>query len=313
MNNKEELEEELAEEIGDYSEGSSTNSCMDAYQCFMSYVNNTEQLSSATNLELIKEYHSADEQDKLSIKNRIIEGNLRLVIKVVKQVLSKWYDNHNNSSNLRTLTLDCIQEGSIALGKAIDDFDIDKGNAFSTVAVTYVRNSIFTFLNNNINIIRIPPHVKDKYRKIKEARENLQQKLGRNPTDGEICEFLNDGTTIDDISQNALLMNASKISDFDSPLDSNNESDSQTLSEITPSNELTPAEVYGAKEFEEQSLKALGELNDTEKKVLIMRYGLDGKEKMTLEAIGKVINLSTERVRQIEVEAKRKLKKIMSL
>ena len=312
MNNKEELEEELAEEIDDYSEGSSTDSCMDAYQCFMSYVNNTEQLSSATNLELIKEYQNADEQDKISIKNRIVEGNLRLVIKVVKQVLSKWYDNHNNS-NLRTLTLDCIQEGSIALGKAIDDFDIDKGNAFSTVAVTYVRNSIFTFLNNNINIIRIPPHVKDKYRKFKEARENLQQKLGRKPTDSEICEFLNDGTTIDDISQNAVLMNASKISDFDSPVDPNNESDSQPLSEITPSNELTPAEVYGAKEFEEQSLKALGELNETEKKVLIMRYGLDGKEKMTLEAIGKVINLSTERVRQIEVEAKRKLKKIMSL
>ena len=223
---------------------------------------------------------------------KLVNANLRLVIHV-----SKKYTNNNMEF------LDLIQEGNMGLIKAIDKYDPFKGYKFSTYATWWIRQAITRAISDQSRTIRIPVHVNEQLARIRRAEKELVQIIGRDPSDEEIANKL--GISLSKL-QRLKALNETTVS-LSNPV--GEEQDSSLEDFIPDENKLNPYEHTRQIKMREEIDEVLNRiLNYRERTILEMRFGLNGEEPKTLEEVGKVFNVTRERIRQIEAKALRKIR-----
>jgi RNA polymerase sigma factor (sigma-70 family) len=227
-------------------------------------------------------------------KQRLIEANLRLVVQIARRYIN------------RGLPLpDLIEEGNLGLLRAVDKFEPDRGTRFATYATWWIRQAVARALANQARTIRLPVHVEMLLGRYKREHQRLTQTLGRAPTAAELAQAL--GTSEEQVDELEELR-LQPVS-----LDAPGPGDTRRLGESIPDTTVDPAAVL-SRLFQERTdlVAVLDDLAPNERTVLRRRFGLDGDEPETLEAIGRRLDYSRERVRQIESAGLRKLRALLA-
>ncbi|MFH0223452.1 RNA polymerase sigma factor RpoS [Vibrio furnissii] len=263
---------------------------LDATQMYLSEIGFSPLLTAEEEVLYARRALRGDE----AARKRMIESNLRLVVKISRRY-----------SNRGLALLDLIEEGNLGLIRAVEKFDPERGFRFSTYATWWIRQTIERALMNQTRTIRLPIHVvKELNIYLRTARE-LSQKLDHEPTAEEIAVELD--KPVDDVSK--MLRLNERISSVDTPIGGDGD---KALLDIIPDINNSDPEVSTQDYDIRDSLVAwLDELNPKQKEVLARRFGLLGYEPSTLEEVGREINLTRERVRQIQVEGLRRLREIL--
>ena len=238
-----------------------------------------------------KELAIAVENGDLEAKQRLAEANLRLVVSIAKRYVGRGMQ-----------FLDLIQEGNMGLMKAVDKFDYSKGFKFSTYATWWIRQAITRAIADQARTIRIPVHMVETINKLVREQRNLLQELGQDPTPEQIAERMD--MTPDKVRE--ILKIAQEPVSLETPI---GEEEDSHLGDFIPDDDIpAPADAAAFSLLKEQLNEVLNTLNERERDVLRLRFGLvDGKAR-TLEEVGSQFNVTRERIRQIEAKALRKLR-----
>ena len=241
--------------------------------------------------EVEKELAIAVENGDLEAKQRLAEANLRLVVSIAKRYVGRGMQ-----------FLDLIQEGNMGLMKAVDKFDYSKGFKFSTYATWWIRQAITRAIADQARTIRIPVHMVETINKLVREQRNLLQELGQDPTPEQIAERMD--MTPDKVRE--ILKIAQEPVSLETPI---GEEDDSHLGDFIEDEVIeNPVDYTTRVVLREQLDEVLDTLTDREENVLRLRFGLDDGKMRTLEDVGKVFNVTRERIRQIEAKALRKLR-----
>jgi RNA polymerase primary sigma factor len=259
----------------------------DALQLFLKDIGRVELLTAAQEVELAKRIERGDH----SAKQAMVEANLRLVVSIAKR-----YRNQGLPF------LDLIQEGTIGLVRAAEKFDHRKGFKFSTYATWWIRQAVARALADKARTIRMPVHVVEKLNKIVRAERKLRSELGHEPTAAEIGREIDLGPAeVDHIRRSA----QTPVS-LEKPVGDEEESEFGHF--LQDENQLMPDEAAEVNMRKESLLRILCTLSARERRVLELRYGLDGQHPRTLDEVGRTFNVTRERIRQIENQSLKKLR-----
>jgi RNA polymerase primary sigma factor len=257
----------------------------DALQLFLREAGRHALLTAAQEVELAKRIERGD----MDAKQRMIQSNLRLVVSIAK-----------NYRNQGLPFLDLIQEGTLGLIRAVEKFDWRRGYKFSTYATWWIRQAVARALADKARTIRMPVHIVERMQKMHRAERLLWSTLGREPTLEEIAEEANLP-----LQQAKEVRAAARAStSLDQPV---GEADDAVLGDFVAGEGPLPDEEVEVTLRSQALAQALASLDERDRKVLVLRYGLDNAEPKTLEEIGRRLGLTRERVRQIEVETLRRL------
>jgi RNA polymerase nonessential primary-like sigma factor len=228
-------------------------------------------------------------------RKRMIVSNLRLVVKIARR-----YNNRGLA------LLDVIEEGNLGLIRAVEKFDPERGFRFSTYATWWIRQTIERAIMNQTRTIRLPIHVVKELNVYLRAARELSQKLDHEPSADEIAEALD--RPVKEVIK--MLRLNERISSVDMPI--GGENDKALLDILTDENDFGPEEQLQDSDIKQNIITWLEDLNPKQREVLARRFGLMGYEPSTLEDVGIEIGLTRERVRQIQVEALRRLRDTLS-
>ncbi|HAN20824.1 MAG: RNA polymerase sigma factor RpoD [Clostridiales bacterium GWF2_36_10] len=286
---EEDIEEELEDAPADVDEllNQEGVSIDDPVRMYLKEIGKVQLLSADKELDLACRMGTGDRE----AKKQLVEANLRLVVSIAKRYV-----------NRGMFFLDLIQEGNLGLMKAVEKFDYGKGYKFSTYATWWIRQAITRAIADQARTIRIPVHMVETINKVLRVSRQLLQELGRDATDDEISEEM--GLPIDKVRE--ILKIAQEPVSLEMPI--GEEEDSHLGDFIADDNTPAPADAASYMMLREQLLEVLHTLTPREESVLKLRFGLEDGRPRTLEEVGKVFDITRERIRQIEAKALRKLR-----
>ncbi|MCB0881277.1 MAG: sigma-70 family RNA polymerase sigma factor [Thermoleophilia bacterium] len=258
----------------------------DALQLFLKDIGRVPLLTAADEVRLAKRIEAGDQE----AKRQMVEANLRLVVSIAKGYRGRGLP-----------FLDLIQEGTLGLVRAVEKFDWRRGFKFSTYATWWIRQAVTRALADKGRTIRIPVHVVEKLNQISRAERVLIGQLGREPTVAEIGEAA--GLPPDEVEE--ILRSAQPTVSLEKPVGEEEESE---LGRFLADDSTVAPEVSAEVSLREQALRELlDQLSYRERRVLELRYGLSGEKPRTLDELGRMFNVTRERIRQVESQSLQKL------
>lgn len=283
-------EEELNDEelVGNYTDDISD----DSVRMYLREIGKIPLLTLEEESELSKKAMAGDRK----AKDRMAEANMRLVVSIAKRYSGRGLD-----------LLDLIQEGNTGLLRAVDKFDPEKGFKFSTYATWWIRQAITRAIADQARTIRIPVHMVETINKLMRTQRRLTQELNRDPTNEELAKEMD--MEVEKIEH--IMKIKQDITSLDAGIGrDDNDGEESTLGDfIEDEDTASPEESASSQLLKEQVREILGSLSDRERKILEMRFGLNGTKSHTLEEVGLEFAVTRERIRQIEAKALLKLRK----
>lgn len=273
-----------------FQRGRQAAKMMDATQMYLSEIGFSPLLSAQEEVH----YATLALKGDAAARKKMIESNLRLVVKISRRYLNRGLP-----------LLDLIEEGNLGLMKSVEKFDPKRGFRFSTYATWWIRQTIERAIMNQTRTIRLPIHVVKELNVYLRAARQLTQKLDHEPSPEEIAEMVD--KPLEDVQK--LLGLNDKVASIDTPI--GYDENKSLLDTIADENSMNPAELLTDEDLRIHIESLLDKLTDNQQQVIARRFGLRGFEKATLEDVGKEIDLTRERVRQIQVEALKTLRGLL--
>ena len=280
---REEEEQETAEDYEDFA--------MDAIKLYLKDIQKTSLLTAEEERALARRIDDGD----MAARDKMIESNLRLVVKIAKRYMNRGLP-----------FLDLIEEGNRGLIKAVERFKLSKECRFSTYATWWIRQSIERALVNQSRTIRLPVHVSDDINKLIKITRELVRDLNREPQVKEVADVMG----VDPAYVRRLMVLLKKTYSIEHPMGENN--DYSLIDTIEDTSQVNPLELAEWLEKFRIIDDLLATLNDNEKEIIALRFGLDDREPQTLDTIGRQFGVTRERIRQIEAKSLEKLRLLLA-
>jgi len=263
---------------------------LDATRLYLNEIGFASLLSAEEEIHYSRLAQKGDEEGR----KRMIECNLRLVVKIARRYLNRGLP-----------LLDLIEEGNLGLIRAVEKFDPERGFRFSTYATWWIRQTIERALMNQTRTIRLPVHIVKEINTYLRAAKQLAHTLDHEPTPEEIASILD--KPIENVEK--MLGLNERVTSVDVPVGS--VSDKPLLDGIADKTELEPTQVMQNDDMQKNINVWMSHLNDKQREVVERRFGLHGYDISTLEEVGNEIGVTRERVRQIQLEALKRLRSIL--
>ncbi len=280
---REEDEKDAAEDYEDFS--------MDAIKLYLKDIQKTNLLTAEEERALARRIDQGD----MAARDRMIESNLRLVVKIAKRYMNRGLP-----------FLDLIEEGNLGLIKAVERFKLSKECRFSTYATWWIRQSIERALVNQSRTIRLPVHVSDDINKLIKITRELVRVYNREPQVKEVADAMG----VEPSYVRRLMVLLKKTYSIEHPMGENN--DYSLIDTIEDTSVVSPLDLAEWLNKFQIIAEMLATLNDNEKEIIALRFGLDDRDPQTLDTIGRQFGVTRERIRQIEAKSLDKLRAMLA-